>query len=1444
MSAAATYDLFIAYASDDADWVEGFLIPELSLPPERVITQEDFRPGADKVNEFERAVNQSRYTVLVLTPAFLADVWSVYGSSLASYARVKYQQDRLLPFIRQPCELPPRLDTLTPLCTDASHYQQGTQRLRELLAQPEPILESLSCPYPGMIAFNENDSARFFGRDEDIQYLIERHLRSHPFVAIIGPSGSGKSSLVFAGLIPALDRSNYFGSGKWLIRVMRPGKTPLTTLNHLLAGKVIEDPNQAIVEILTTQSDARQVLLVVDQFEELFAQASQEAIDFQKTLLNLLEVPHCYVVLTVRADFYADLMTSLLWPKIQGHRKEVLPLNAKGLREAIVKPAENKGVFIQTALVERLVADAAGEPGIMPFIQETLVLLWNRLERRFLPLKTYEALVLPDDAQGTSKSLTGLQVAMARRADMALADLSEEQQVIARRIFLRLIQFGEGRPDTRRQQTVKELRSADDVADGFDRTLEHFVIHRLLTRSATEADRAKDEDKVDIAHEALINGWPKLRSWIEKRREAEQVRRRLEIKVADWERLKAKGGGLLDEIGLHEAENWLKSPDAIELGYSKYFPELISASREAIKNELEKARETASKLRSRLLVAVVLAMLAFSAAIGAYWQRNEAQRAQKETEEQRNQAEQQKQAAEQATTEAVNQKNQALKNQSLFFADLARQENENFNFERAMLLALEALPKSLDNPEKPYVEEAELPLYQALVNLYGRKILKGHQAAVNYVAFSPDGQQIATASDDTTARLWKVKGDQTSKILKGHQSKVLHVAFSPDGKQLVTTSRDATARLWDVQQGQLLNTLTGHEFEVLNAAFSPDGKQVVTASSDTTARLWDSHSSELLHTLEGHRSAVNHATFSPDGKQIVTASLDATARLWDVESGQTLHSLTGHESSVLYAIFSPDGQQVVTTSTDSTVRVWDVNEGKQLHVLTGHESYVLNAAFSPDGQWLITADSTDNTARLWDVNSGELLNTLRGHEFSVKQADFSPDGLLLITASEDSTARLWDAHSGKLLNIFKGHKGAVYHAAFSPDSNQVITASSDNTARLWGVSNAELAITLGHEVSNFNSATFSLDSKLVALVYNKNRVQVLTTISGQQLTVLRHGKGHSVDYIEFSHDSKQILTIYNNIIQLWDTRTGQRFAKLDLARAKRESYLNIDFAKFNHDGKQVIICSTEYQENKNHKTLWLWNINSEQLTKIPMKFPMDYATLNFSKKWVLTISKDYENKSSTIRLWDIENEYLLATLDHKFIINSTTFRSDSKQILLIGENNLVWLWDIYKQKLTTLTHKNSVKSAKFSPDSKRIVTIIAGSNIVYLWDTNNAQLHTALKHELPVDFAIFSSNSQQLLTSSSEDDYFNENRKKSVQLWDVNNGQLLAILKNIDSAIFSPNGEQILTISDGTAQLWHHLPINRSLVDYANDIKPYKLTETQREQLLDITKNYVLSTTF
>jgi len=445
-------------------------------------------------------------------------------------------------------------------------------------------LSSLPCPYPGMLPYSARDARFFFGREDETKQLRLR-LRHQNFILIIGPSGSGKSSLVFAGLVPELERRD---PGRWTVKTMRPGEQPLESLVETLGvdkSPTAQGWQRSFEEALKRCTQGHRLLFVVDQLEELFTQAPQEAqAEFIAALKVLRKNQDSALVLTMRAGFYEELMNSNLWPIESTERMEVAPLRGTALRDAIVKPAAAFNVDLEEALIDHLLTDAAHEPGVLPLVQETMVLLWDEIERGVIPFRAYEAL--------GDEEHSGLAVAVALKADATIASLQPEERALARRIFLRLVQMGEGRADSRRQQRLDALKAAGDDPEQFRQVLTHLVDERLLTLTGDELLGCR----VDIAHEALIEGWPLLQFWLAEQRDAEQTRRRLEAKAAEWVRLGRSKGGLLDQMQLIEVEAWLRSTQAAEIGHSDDLIALVGASRSAI-DEVENLRANYSQMQ-------------------------------------------------------------------------------------------------------------------------------------------------------------------------------------------------------------------------------------------------------------------------------------------------------------------------------------------------------------------------------------------------------------------------------------------------------------------------------------------------------------------------------------------------------------------------------------------------------------------------------------------------------------------------------------------------------------------------------------------------------------------------------------------------------------------------------------------------------------------------------
>jgi Sulfatase-modifying factor enzyme 1/TIR domain len=588
VGAPARPELFVAYAESDAEWVHGFFLPEVGLDRGLVLTPRDFRPGAALVTEVERAVQTARWTVLVVSPAFGVSQWSAFAEVLATHETLRRDSGRLVPVLLEGYELPLHLDFRVRLdCTVRSRWESEVARLRELLQRGAPPAERLPCPYPGLLAFGPGDAGVFFGRDRESEDICRR-VRQQNFLLVVGPSGSGKSSLVSAGVLPRLAAAD---GGGWLVRTLRPDAGALRWLTGVLGGGASASPDrvrEAVDALLRTVPGAGRLLLFVDQAEAVFLlPAKDERAVFLALLDRLRRVDTCVVLLALRADFYADLMTSILWPVGRGERVEIAPLRSAALREAITRPAAGAGVYLEPVLAERLLHDAGEEPGALSLVQETMVLLWERRTRRLLTVSAYEDLGGPDRS--------GLAAALATRADAALAALSAAQQVIARRIFLRLVQLGEGRQDTRRPQPVEALRAPGDDPALFDAALRHLTGRRLITLSGT----GSEEPAVDLGHEAMITHWPALRDWIDESRTSELARRRIERDSEDWRR------NGRDPAELYRRH---KLADALELAATR--------EHELSHNAM---RFLAAGRRRRLLGLLSLAIVAIAALGGVVW---------------------------------------------------------------------------------------------------------------------------------------------------------------------------------------------------------------------------------------------------------------------------------------------------------------------------------------------------------------------------------------------------------------------------------------------------------------------------------------------------------------------------------------------------------------------------------------------------------------------------------------------------------------------------------------------------------------------------------------------------------------------------------------------------------------------------------------------------------
>jgi WD40 repeat protein len=603
-----------------------------------------------------------------------------------------------------------------------------------------------------------------------------------------------------------------------------------------------------------------------------------------------------------------------------------------------------------------------------------------------------------------------------------------------------------------------------------------------------------------------------------------------------------------------------------------------------------------------------------------------------------------------------------------------------------------------------------------------------------------------------------------------HQDAVYALAFSQDGARILTASWDKTAKLWNAASGKLIAAFA-HQGAVNSAAFSPDGTRILTASADKTAKLWAAASGNVISSFS-HEGTVNAAAFSPDGTRILTASADHTAKLWDAVSGKLIASFA-HQGEVNDAVFSPDGGRILTASTDKSARLWDVASGKLIAAFA-HQSSVYHASFSPDGAWILTA-SLDKTAKLWDAASGKLITSF-DHQDAVRWAAFSPDGARILTASRDRTAKLWDAASGKLIASFN-HQNEVTDAAFSPDGARILTASWDKTAKLWDAVSGELIASFT-DPDELNAAAFSPDGARILTAGWDKTAKLWEVGSGKPVTSFSHQDGlyHAV----FSPDGARILTgSADKTAKLWDAASGKLIASFD----HQDSVID---AEFGPDGTRILTASAD-------KTAKVWDCASGKLiASFAHQDGVSVAAFSPDGARILTASRD-----RTAKLWDAASAKLIASFNHQDEVNDAAFSPNGAQILTASADKTAKLWDAASGKLiASFDHQDAVYHAAFSPDGARILTASADRS-AKLWDALSGKLIASFEHQDEVNDAAFSPDGARILTASLD---------MTAKLWDASSGKLLASFghqASVNRGTFGPNGDRILTASaDNTAKLW------------------------------------------
>jgi len=1190
--------------------------------------------------------------------------------------------------------------------------------------QPKPF--DGRCPYKGLDVFEEDDADLFFGRERLVEDLASRVKESRT-VFITGPSGSGKSSLVRAGLIHALKQGaiKNLHSERWLYETMKPGREPIKDL--ALAFSRLKSPdladyfqahasekdilNKCAESVLSGRKDQRFVLFI-DQFEEVFTQMNQEEerLAFLTMLAHAATVENGRVIVlfAMRSDFVANCATyPALNEMLSQQFRQIGAMQPEELVSAIALPAKHVGLPIEGELIARIINDMKGEPGALPLMQFALKDLFDAQQAKGGVI----ALTLEEYLHHG-----GIHKSLERHADNSFAKLSEGEQELARSIFSGLIEIGRGTQDTRRTALFDELVPANAKA-----TEVESVVQRLADARLIITDEQAGKDTVTISHEKLIDAWPWLKKLVNENRDVIALQNEIAADAKEWDDHRRDPSYLYAGSRLANAREKLEANKIVLSGLAYEF--VIAGQ----------AQQRLNQRRRMLGIAVPIGVI-FLIILFAYISTTNSANLAKV-----NAALANTQAAIAQTSAVLAQANaeEAQKQAQISRAgELAAQSNEmrEQNFRISLLLGLEAF-RSWD-----IVRARGALLDAANANPQLLQYLTGHTDPVYSVAFSPDGKTLASGSYDEII-LWDVETRQPiGQPLTGHISFAHSVAFSPDGKTLASGScgkRDEFTYvveceliLWDVETRQPIGQpLTGHT-DSISVAFSPDGKIIASLGSGTII-LWDV---ETRQPIGQPLSGYTDVAFSPDGKILASGSEDYTITLWDVETGQPFgQPLTGHTDSIHSVAFSPDGKTLASGSADSTIIVWDVETGQPIgQPLTGHTDSIHSVAFSPDGKTLASG-SEDNTIILWDVFNALygivdsrqqiIRQSFIGHTSSVNSVAFSPDGKTLASLGLwDPTIFLWNVETRQPLGQpFSGNASFISSIAFSPDG-KTLASGSDNTIILWDMETRQPIgpSFMGHANASYpsssslatcysscyvHSVAFSPDGKTLASG-NWDHTIILWDVEtrqpiGQPLTV-----SNNVLSIAFSKDGKILASSSSTEIILWDVETRRPLGPPLTGHASE-----ISSVALSPDGKTL--ASGSYD-----KTIILWNAE----TRRPLGQPLtgharEVYSVAFSPNGRILASG---SSDQTIILWDMETRQPIGQplIGHTDSVLSVAFSPDGKTLASSSYDNTIILWDVETRQPIgqplTVPNDVYVLSIAFSPNGETLASL--GSGTIILWD--------------------------------------------------------------------------------------------------------------------------------
>ena len=1198
----------------------------------------------------------------------------------------------------------PDLATLTARFLPALHMDdqpEAALRLLDLAAsmRREDAPAAGLPPYKGLRCFDETDAELFFGREALTQLLLERlaeRLESAPrFLAVVGASGSGKSSVVRAGLIPAL-RWQPPSSG-WPVITLTPTAHPLEALAAALAREARQGPEvqRSVYELardpaflpdslrrVAQAARADHAILIVDQFEELFTlcRSAPEQSAFVDSLAAVAAHSglRAAVVIVLRADFYAHCARfASLRQALSQHQEYIGPMTNTELRRVIVAPAQHGHWEFEPGLVDLMLQDVGAlgghtpEPGALPLLSHALLAVWQRRRGRMMTLGGYTA-------------SGGVRGAIAETAEAVFHDrLDVEQRGIARQIFLRLTELGgeAAAADTRRRASLAELVIRPADREAVQAVLITLADARLITT---------DQDTAEVAHEALIREWPTLRGWLEEDRDGLRLHRRLTEAAQEWAVLGRDPGGLYRGARLAQALEWAKAHagevNQLELAFLSASQSLLeqegleqAAQRQ---RELETARRLAEAERARAeeqsratrrlrrrayflsLATALVGVLALAALI--FWRQSV-------------------------------QANYLAASRELAAAAVS---NLGVDPERSVLLALSAL-------QAADTLEARNALHQAIPELHLVRAVPAHAGGVPDVAYSPDGARLATIGADGLVKVWDANSGDLLQTLDGGTGRPgSSVAFSPDGRSLAAAWVTQVV-VWDLSSGRVVATLSGqsvgatvgYNLGVGQISFSPDGAHLAVANMDGAPKIWELATGQAVLSLPGESLPIKAMVYGPDGRHLATGGDEGLVRVWDAGNGAELSTLA--LGGIIHSVcFSADGMRLAAASEDGSVTIWEANTGQPLLSLP-RLSGLYDLAFLPDGR-LATAGQ-DGATRVWDSLTGQQLLTLAGSTSTVIGVAASPDGSRIATGAYDGSLRIWEAAPGHELTTLPAHAGIVWQVTFRPGEGQLASASVDGFVRVWDMDTGQCRLTLadsGAPVAGWTSLAYSPDGSRLAAGSLAGPILVWDSDTGASLIRL-DGHTNSVVGLAFSFDGQRLASAsWDGTATVWDVARGSELTTFS-GHATQALVTGIAFSP---DGATVFTGADD-------KFVYQWDAATAEIVRAFSSDGQEIYGVAVSPDGARLAAGDQDGN---LHLWQVETGEKERTLaGHAGLVLRLAFNQDGSRLASAGFDRLAKVWDVEagEELFSLYGNASNVFGVAFAPGNSQLATAGADGTV-------------------------------------------------------------------------------------------------------------------------------------